>query len=155
MQQPQKRGSLTHWARPGIKPASSQKQRQAINSLSHDNNSRSFFLRFLCGSNAFPHGKGLAWHLAQKKPSMCVSYIYTAAFLEQRGKSWAWTQPRATSKAVAKWFSCDSLRSVILTLPCIRITWSLRPSFRVSDSIGLGWGLRTDMSKKQTIADTP
>ena len=31
--------SLIHWARPGIKPASSQKQRQVLNLLSHRGNS--------------------------------------------------------------------------------------------------------------------
>ena len=31
--------SLTHWARPGIKPASSQRQRKALNPLSHNSNS--------------------------------------------------------------------------------------------------------------------
>ena len=32
-------GSLTHWARPGIKPMSSQRQRQILNLLNHKKNS--------------------------------------------------------------------------------------------------------------------
>ena len=41
----QKCWSLTHWARPGIKPTSSQRQRQVLNSLSHNRNSIIQFLR--------------------------------------------------------------------------------------------------------------
>ena len=40
----QKCWSLTHWARPGIKPTSSQRQRQVLNSLSHNGNSYDKFL---------------------------------------------------------------------------------------------------------------
>lgn len=73
----------------------------------------SLFVWLLCGSNAFTPGKGRVWRLAQSKPhSMYVGYIYVVAVLEQSGKSWAWTQRRATSKVVAKWFSCDRLRLV-------------------------------------------
>ena len=38
-------GSLTHWVRPGIKPTSSQRQCQVLNSLSHNRNSIIQFLR--------------------------------------------------------------------------------------------------------------
>ena len=36
--------SFTHWARPGIKPASSQMLSQVLNLLSHDRNSKIFFI---------------------------------------------------------------------------------------------------------------
>ena len=37
-------GSLTHWARPGIKPTSSQRQCCVLNPLNHNRNSLTFFL---------------------------------------------------------------------------------------------------------------
>ena len=33
-------GSLTHWSKPGFKPTSSQRQRQVLNPLSHNGNSK-------------------------------------------------------------------------------------------------------------------
>ena len=40
-------GSLTHWAKPGVEPASSQRQCWVLNPMSHNRNSRSKF--FLSG----------------------------------------------------------------------------------------------------------
>ena len=42
-------GSLTHWARPGIKPKSSQRQHWVLNPLSHNRNSRFGFVLFNMG----------------------------------------------------------------------------------------------------------
>ena len=47
-------GSLTHWARPGIKPASSLTLCRVLNLLSHNRNSWSFFFPFIFAEFLFP-----------------------------------------------------------------------------------------------------
>ena len=81
-------GSLTHWARPGIKPTSSQRQHWALNPLSHSESSwNCFFKHNLKSSLVERRVKDLVWSLRQLRS------------LPWRRFSMARERPRATGVA--------------------------------------------------------
>ena len=122
--------SLTHWARPGIEPESSQRQCHVLNPLSHNGNSREYL------ENIFlPYSFSPAWWIfgpplpagKGREPLPFYTVVWTWILARSLDAPWAWSLQNSPNSPSLNWLfqagcteDLNGLRQnkTIPTFPC-------------------------------------